>query len=199
MATQRHALQQAADARGDELADWFSEKLSGASLERPALGELRAAIRAGAVRKLYVFRLDRLGRSGIMDTLGLVAEFRAAGCELVTVADPFSLDGPAGELLAAVFAWGAQTERLALGERIAAARVRVEAQGKKWGRPARGDDELAEKARDMKVKENRSIRYISAALKTPRATIARMLSQKGAYKKRPEKPGIRKVEPPASQ
>jgi DNA invertase Pin-like site-specific DNA recombinase len=199
MATQRHALAQAATARGDELTDWFSEKLSGASLERPALGELRAAIRAGAVRRLYVFRLDRLGRSGIRDTLALVEEFRSAGCELVTIADPFSLDGPMGELLASILAWVAQSERLALGERIAAARVRVESQGKKWGRPARGDDELAEKARDMKVKENRSIRYISAALKTPRATVARMLSQKGAYRKRPEKPGLRKAEPPATQ
>jgi len=172
--TQRVAIERAATARGDTVAAWYAEKLSGGTLGRPELDRLRTAVRSGEVRRLYVYRLDRLTRSGIRDTLGLVEELRHAGVDLVTVADGFDLNGPAAEIILAVMAWAAKMERLAINERIAAARIRLEAEGRPWGRPKRltPAQESAIRA-DRAV--GRTIREIAQARKVPRSTVLRSL------------------------
>jgi DNA invertase Pin-like site-specific DNA recombinase len=90
---------------------------------------------AEAIRRLYVFRLDRLARSGIRDIFEVVEELRAVG-ELVPIADGFELTGPAAEVVLAVMAWAAKMERLAIDERIAAARTSLELEGRPWGPPS---------------------------------------------------------------
>ena len=158
-------------------------------------------MRAGEVRRLYVFRLDRLARSGIRDTLGLLEEFRGAGCELVTLADGFSLDGPARDVIVAVIAWAAQMERAAIGERISAARERIERAGGKWGRPGRMTQAQAEKALVLKGK-GKSIRSIAVAVKVPRSTVADFLSGKGtgaSVSRARQKPGVKKIDPRPSE
>lgn len=176
-ATQRAAIERAAEARGDTVASWFAEKLSGKTLARPELDRLRAAVRAGEVRRLYVYRLDRLTRSGIRDTLDLVEELKRAGVELVTIADGFDLNGPAAEIILAVMAWAAKMERLAINERIAAARVRLESEGRPWGRPPRLTD--GERAQIQQLAaQGLTVRAIAAHVRCPRSTVARVLSQK---------------------
>lgn len=173
--TQRAAIVRAAKARGDVVGAWYVEKFTGATTKRPELGRLRAAVRAGECARLYVYRLDRLTRAGIRDTLDLVDGFTRAGCELVTVADGFDFQGPAGEVVMAVLAWAAKVERLAIGERIAAARTRVEAEGGSWGRPPRMTRELVARAKGLSEK-GRSVREIAAALKVPRSTVYRAVA-----------------------
>src|SRR5712671_5886821 len=137
--TQRHAIDRAAKARGDTITDWRAEKRSGKLLARQELDRVHSDARAGLISKLYVYRLDRLTRSGIRDTLGVVSELRQNGCEVVSIADGFDLNGPAAEIVLAVLSWASQMERLAINERISAARARGEAEGRKWGRPSRFD------------------------------------------------------------
>jgi len=173
--TQRAAIERAATARDDAITQWFAEKKSARTLDREELQRLRAAARAGLVRRLYVFRIDRLARSGIRDMFEIIEELRAHGCEIVTVADGFSLDGPAAEVVLAVMAWAAKAERLATAERIAAARERIEAEGGRWGRPRRVDRPTLERAREMRA-NGRSVREIAVALKIPRATLARAIA-----------------------
>lgn len=142
----------------------------GKTLGRPELDQLRAAVRAGEIRRLYVYRLDRLTRSGIRDTLDLVEELRRSGVDLVTVADGFDLNGPAAEIILAVMAWAAKMERLAINERICAARARLEAEGRHWGRPKRlTASELAAIRADHEA--GRTVREISQARKVPRSTL----------------------------
>lgn len=168
---QRSAIERAAQARGDTVSEWFSEKRSGKALARPILDELRQACREGKVKRLYVFRLDRLTRSGIRDTFELIEEFRRYGVELISISDGFTLEGPAAEVVLAVMAWAAKMERLAINERIAAARERVEAEGGKWGRPCRMSQGEAARALAMR-RDGKSVREISIALKVPRSTVA---------------------------
>ena len=177
-ASQRSAIDRAAAARGDTISVWYSEKRSGKTLARPELDHVRAEARAGALRRVYIYRLDRLTRSGIRDTLDVLEELRANGCDLVTVADGFDLSGPYAEVIIAVMSWAAQMERLAINERISAARDRLEAEGRAWGRPARVTGLKLEQARAMRA-EGRSIREIAVAMKVPRSTVGRALSQKG--------------------
>lgn len=185
-ATQKAAIIQAAAARGDVIDRFYEEKRSGNSLDRPKLAELQGDAQAGSVVKLYVFRIDRLTRRGIRDTLAIVEDFQRWGVTLVTVADGFDLTGPTGSVILAVMAWAAQMERQALGERISAARERVEAEGGRWGRPRRIDPGTLDRARKMRLgPERMTIREIAVALKIPRATLAAALSGKGHYAEQP--------------
>src|SRR5215471_17970877 len=134
-AMQRAAIERAAAARGDVVTRWFAEKRSGKTLARPELDRLRGEARAGQIQRLYVFRIDRLTRSGIRDTLEVIEELRTHGCSVVSIADGFDMNGPAAEIVLAVMAWAARMERLAINERIAAAREHLETEGRAWGRP----------------------------------------------------------------
>jgi len=176
-AMQRDAIHRAATARGESVAHWYEDKITGETMQRPDLERLRADVRQGNVRKLYVWRLDRLTRSGIRDTLAVIDEFNRHGCELATLADGFDVSGPAAEVVLSVLAWAAKIERLAIGERIVAARVRVEANGGAWGRPRRMTAEQVAKAHQMRA-DDWTIRDIAVALKIPRATVAQALSRK---------------------
>jgi len=186
LATQRDAIRRAAAARGDTIVRWFSEKRSAAKLDRPELAALRAAVRRGEVTKVWAFRLDRLTRSGIRDTLALVDELRCHGASVSTVADGFDLDGPASDVVLAVLAWAAQMERAALSERISAARLRVEASGGRWGRPRAVDPALVACLRAAaKANPGRSQRDLSVEFGVARSTLQRILAQKGHYQRRP--------------
>jgi DNA invertase Pin-like site-specific DNA recombinase len=184
LSMQRAAVERVATARGDHIETWYSEKRSARTIKRPELDRVRADARVGLIKKLYVYRLDRLTRSGIRDTFEVIEDLRGHGVELVTVSDGFDLNGPAAEVVLAVMAWAAKMERLAINERIAAARERVESEGGKWGRPRRLDDAAEEKVQQLRG-QGRSLREIAVALKIPRATVARTIARlaKGAQPK----------------
>jgi DNA invertase Pin-like site-specific DNA recombinase len=146
-------------------------------MAREELRRLLTDVRAGHLRgqRLYLFRLDRLTRTGIADTLMTLEELRAHGVEIVSVADGFDLAGPHAEIIVATMAWAAKMERLAIGERIAAARERVEAEGGHWGRPRRVDAPTLKRARELRA-GGRTLREIAVALKVPKSTIAGALA-----------------------
>src|SRR5579863_3411835 len=146
-------------------------------MAREELQRLLADARAGRLRgqRLYIFRLDRLTRTGIADTLTTLEDLRAHGVDVVSVADGFDLNGPHAEVIVAVMSWAAKMERLATAERISAARERIEAEGGRWGRPRRMTPTQVARAVAMR-KEGRSVRAIAVALKVPRATVARAIA-----------------------
>ena len=162
------------------IADWHSEKVSGGKLARPVLDKLRAQVRDGLVSKIYVFKLDRLTRSGVADTYRIVDELRKAGCTLVAVADNLNIrpgpDDIVSETLIFALALAARLERAAINDRIAAARTRMAEQGQPWGRPLRLSKADCERLRGLR-KQGRSIREIAVAAKIPRSTVARALAR----------------------
>jgi DNA invertase Pin-like site-specific DNA recombinase len=183
---QRHSIDAAAQARGD-LVSYHLEKRSGTTLARPVLDALRADVRGGRVKRLYVFRLDRLTRSGIRDTFELLDELRRHGCSVVTCSDGFDLDGPMAEPLIAMMAWAAQMENHARRERQAAAYARKAAAGESWGRPRRMNE--AQESRALKLHQaGHTQREIAVRLKVPHRTVgralARLLGSKSTSKKR---------------
>jgi DNA invertase Pin-like site-specific DNA recombinase len=173
---QRAAIDAAARARGDAVGVWFADVASGSSLERPELARLRAALDAGRLGRVWVWRLDRLTRSGIADTLECVSHVRRCGAELVSVADQVALDGgPAGELVLAVLAWCAQLERTKIRENQDAARARMSLEGRSWGRPP-----LPPTVRDAVIaaaSHGFSRREIARQLKVSKSYVDRVLRQ----------------------
>ena len=170
--TQNDAVVRAARARGDVIGRVYAEIEGGGARRRPELERLLEDVRAGLIGRLYVYRLDRLSRAGIRSMLALVEELEAGGVELITIADGFTLAGPARDVILSVVAWAAQMERQAIGERISAARTRVLAEGGQWGRPRREVD-----ARQIAARRSRgeSIRQIAQALHVPKSTVHRVL------------------------
>ena len=177
-ASQRAAIEREATARGDSIGAWYSEKVSGKSLDRPELARMREDARAGRLGKVYLFRLDRLTRSGVADTFKVVQEFRQAGATIVSVSDALTIK-PSEDVTSDVmiFALGlaAKIERTAINERISAARTRVESEGGAWGRPRAIDAATVSKARAMRA-AGATVRDVSIALKVKRSTIARALA-----------------------
>jgi len=176
--TQRDAIEREARSRGDGIDEWRAEKQSARTMDRPELSQLRGDVRAGRIRKLYVFKLDRLSRTGVADTFEVVKELRKAGVTLVAVADNLTVK-PDSEDVASecyVFALGlaAKLERAAINDRIAAARCRMAAEGKPWGRRPTMSPELVDRARAMKA-QGRSIRSIAMGLKVGRGVVWRAL------------------------
>jgi DNA invertase Pin-like site-specific DNA recombinase len=86
------------------------------------------------------------------------------------------MEGPAAGIVLAVMAWASKMERLAINERISAARERVEAEGGRWGRPSRVDEGTRSKLFALR-RAGRTIREIAVAVKLPRSTVARHLTR----------------------
>ena len=117
---------------------WYTDTFTGKTLDRPAMTRLLADIRAGKVKSVVVWRLDRLGRTA----KGLTAffdELVALKVNFVSLKDGMDLGTPAGRLIANVLASVAAYETEVRAERIAAGKAakagKIEAIIKAGGTP----------------------------------------------------------------
>lgn len=110
----------------------FTEKASGAKLERPQLAAALEYMRTGDT--LVVWKLDRLARSlrQLIETVELL-EDRGIGFRSLTEA--IDTTSPGGKLVFHIFAALAEFERGIIRERTNAGLAAARARGKKGGRP----------------------------------------------------------------
>src|SRR3954463_14915937 len=90
---------------------------SGASLDRPALQELLAEVRAGKIDIIVVYKVDRLTRS-LADFAKLVELFDQHSVSFVSVTQSFNTTSSMGRLTLNVLLSFAQFEREVIGERV---------------------------------------------------------------------------------
>jgi site-specific DNA recombinase len=90
---------------------------SGASLERPALQQLLADVRAGKIDIVLAYKVDRLTRS-LADFAKLIELFDAHGVSFVSVTQSFHTSSSMGRLTLNVLLSFAQFERELIGERV---------------------------------------------------------------------------------
>jgi len=90
---------------------------SGASLDRPALQELLAKVRAGKIDVIVVYKVDRLTRS-LADFAKLVELFDRHCVSFVSVTQSFNTTSSMGRLTLNVLLSFAQFEREVIGERV---------------------------------------------------------------------------------
>lgn len=111
----------------------FSEKVSGAKADRPALNRMISHLREGD--EIVVYKLDRLGRS-LPDLVKLVDTFKEKGVLFHSLTDSISIDDSAiGQMMFNIFAAFAQFERDLISERTRAGLAAAKARGRKGGRP----------------------------------------------------------------
>ena len=92
----------------------FSEKLSGATTDRPQLRAMLDYVREGDT--LYVESISRLGRS-TKDLLNIIDTLTEKGVTLVSNKESIDTDTPAGKFMLTVFAALSQLEREQLKQR----------------------------------------------------------------------------------
>ncbi len=167
-------------AESQELpVQFFRDKFTGRTLDRPRWQRLEKDIRAGKVAKLAVWKIDRLGRTA-REMLALFDELRARSVDFVCVAGGImGLDTPEGRLFAGMLVQFAEYDNEIRAERIRAGQAAAKAQGKAWGGSAKG--------RRIKVKieqvrmiqrlheEGEKISAIARAAGLSRPTIYRLL------------------------
>lgn len=130
-ASQEPDLQRWADAQDSPLV-WYRDKATGKTMDRPGWAKLEAAVRAGRVSAVVVWRLDRLGRTAAGLT-ALFDDLRARKVNLVSVKDGLDLATAAGRLMCVVLAGVCAYETEVRGERVAAGQKIARAAGKRWG------------------------------------------------------------------
>lgn len=165
---------------GDTEVVWYSDKASGATMDRPAWARMEAAYRTGGVDRIVVWRLDRLGRTSSGLT-ALFDELRRLVVPLVSLREGFDLATPAGTMVATILASVAQHEREVRGERQAAGIAAAKAQGKTWGGRKAGSrwkvtPELERMVTTLS-QQNESIAAISRATNLSRPTIYALLGR----------------------
>lgn len=124
----------------EHAATWYRETGSAAK-RRPVFERLMEDARLGKFRKLYVWSLDRFGRSmfqNLRDLRLLVETYRVT---VVSVREPWvesTSDPMTRTLLLSVLGWVAEFERERLIQRTNAGLDRARAKGTKLGRPSAG-------------------------------------------------------------
>lgn len=165
-------------AAHDGAVDWYRDKFTGKTMDRPGMEKLLADLRLGKVERIVVWRLDRLGRT----TRGLCQLFDELGerkVDLVSLKDGFSLASPAGRLHARILASVAEYETEVRAERVAAGQAVARRKGKTWGGSKKGWRWKVTKDQVTAIKEmkaaGKKISHIARVTGLSRPTIYRVL------------------------
>lgn len=121
----------------DKPRQWYQDKMTGKTMDRPGWNKLEADIDRGKIERVVVWRIDRLGRTAS----GLTALFDKLvrlNIGLVSIKDGLDLTTPAGRLIANVLASVAAYENEVRSERILAGQAAARAKGKRWGGSKKG-------------------------------------------------------------
>ena len=165
-------------AAHDGAVQWYRDKFTGKTMDRPGMEKLLTDLRTGLVERIVVWRLDRLGRT----TRGLCQLFDELGekkGDLVSLKDGFSLASPAGRLHARILASVAEYETEVRAERVAAGQAVARRKGKKWGGSKKGwrwkvTDDQVQAIREMKA-AGKKVTHIARVTGLSRPTVYRVL------------------------
>ncbi|WP_214848768.1 recombinase family protein [Exiguobacterium sp. s193] len=163
--------------------EFYIEKISGASMERPKLNEMLDSLNTGDV--VIVHEISRLSRS-TKDLLTIVEIMKVKGAKLKSITDSWldlSDDNPMSELLFTIFSGLAQFEREMIKQRqkegIEIAKSEGKYRGKKTKLIEGGKEEQRMKAIIAAYKQGKSINDIRMTFRVGTGTIYRLLEREG--------------------
>jgi DNA invertase Pin-like site-specific DNA recombinase len=181
LASQEPDLKRWAAAQAEPV-EWYRDKFTGKTMDRPGWNRLDKALQAGKVASIVVWRLDRLGRT----TAGVAAlcdDLRERKINLVSLKEGFDLATPGGRLMANVLASMAQYETEVRAERVYAGLEVARENGVRLGRPAgrhtriKVKDEQQETIYRM-ADEKQSVSAMARATGLSRPTVYSVLAER---------------------
>lgn len=105
------------EARGGEYKVFQDKGYSGKNTDRPNFQTMLDAIRKGEVKRVIVYKLDRISRS-ILDFATMMAEFQENNVEFVSCTEKFDTSTPMGRAMLNICIVFAQLERETIQQRV---------------------------------------------------------------------------------
>lgn len=163
--------------------EFYIEKLSGASIERPELLRMLEELESGDI--VIIHEISRLSRS-TKDLLTIVEMIQSKGAGLKSITDKWldlSDDNPMSEFIFTIFSGLAQFERKMIKQRQKEGIEIAKSEGKFKGRKTKliegGKEEQRMKAIIEAYKQGKSINDIRITYKVGTGTIYRLLEREG--------------------
>jgi DNA invertase Pin-like site-specific DNA recombinase len=171
--TQLYDLRQMAAQRGYEIAEEYSDRISGAKARRPGLDDMMRDARRGRFDVVLVWACDRIARS-TRHFLEVLDELNRINVEFVSFREQIDTGGPLGRAIVVIIGAIAELERNLIVERVRAGMRRARLEGRHIGRPSLELDReaiLRDRQRGM------SLGQIAREHNASRATIHRVLHE----------------------
>jgi len=177
---QRAEIQKWLDANGidPKQVEWYADKETGRTMQRPEFDRLRKDIFNGKVKCVILWKLDRLSRR-LKDGVTTLADWAERGLKIVVVTQQIEFNGAVGRTLAALLMglseieWEYRKERQQAG--IAVAKKNNTYKGRKPG-TTKGKPQ---RAKELKAK-GLNAAEIATALGVSERTVFRYLDKEAA-------------------
>jgi DNA invertase Pin-like site-specific DNA recombinase len=154
---------------------WFEDRESGTTLQREAFQQLQAAIFAGKITTVMVWKLDRLARS-LKEGVNVLADWCQRGVRVIAVTQQIDLSGPVGHLIASLLFGIAEIELQHAKERQAIGIALARKRGVYTGRRSGTTKAAPARARALK-KQGLTALEIAKALGVKERTVYHYLSR----------------------
>lgn len=178
--SQRNEIQKwlAANGIDGQQVEWYADKESGTTLQRPEFERLQGDIFHGHVKTVVLWKLDRLSRR-LKDGVNILADWCEKGLKVVVVTQQLEFNGAVGRTLAAVMLGLAEIELEYRRERQSAGIEVAKRQGKYQGRKKGTTKNKPKRAKELKDK-GLTVAEISQALGVSQRTVFRYLGNEAA-------------------
>jgi DNA invertase Pin-like site-specific DNA recombinase len=150
----------------------FTEQLSGAVADRPALHDALEFARSGDT--LIVWKLDRLARS-MKQLIETIEKLRVRGIGFRSLTEALDTTTAQGRLVFHMFGALAEFERSLIRERTRAGLAAAKRAGRTGGRPAKLTDEDLDVARTLLANPDIAVSDVASRLGVSSATLYRYL------------------------
>jgi DNA invertase Pin-like site-specific DNA recombinase len=174
--TQLYDLRQMAAQRGFEIAQEYTDRISGSRARRPGLDELMRDARHGRFDVVLVWASDRIARS-VKHFLEVLDELNRLNIEFVSFREQIDTGGPLGRAIVVIIGAIAELERNLIIERVRAGMRRARLEGRHIGRRPLELDRAAI-LRDRQ--HGHSLGQLAKSHSVSRATIHRVLHERAS-------------------
>ncbi len=154
---------------------WFEDRDSATNMEREAFQKLQAAVFAGKVQTVVVWKLDRLARN-LKEGVNVLADWCNRGVRVVAITQQIDLNGPVGNLIASLLFGIAEIELQHSKERQAIGITLAKKRGVYTGRKSGTTKAAPARARTLR-KQGFTIPEIAAALNVKERSVYNYLAQ----------------------
>ena len=105
------------ELKGGSFKEYTDKGFSGKNTDRPKFQELVRDIKAGLIRRVVVYKLDRISRS-IIDFAGMMELFQQYNVEFISSTEKFDTSTPMGRAMLNICIVFAQLERETIQKRV---------------------------------------------------------------------------------
>jgi DNA invertase Pin-like site-specific DNA recombinase len=167
--SQRAELQAWLRRHAHKAVQWFEDRDSATNLQRADFQKLQAAIFAGKIQTVVIWKLDRLARS-LKEGVNVLADWCQRGVRVISLTQQIDLSGPVGQMIASLLFGIAEIELQHAKERQAIGIALAKKRGAYTGRQPGTTKASPSRARTLKM-QGLTVAEIAQALGVKERTV----------------------------